>query len=70
MFIDHQQEQWPEWLEMTEFAYNNKVHTRTKVSPFQVNYEQNPRMELSLGRRGSIKEQKDLQSVRILVSVV
>jgi len=29
MFIDHQQEQWPEWLEMAEFAYNNKVHTRS-----------------------------------------
>ena len=33
MFIDHRQEQWLEWLETAEFAYNNKVHTRTKVLP-------------------------------------
>jgi len=38
MFIDHRQEQWPEWLGMAEFAYNNKVHTGTKVSPFQANH--------------------------------
>ena len=25
IFIDHCQEQWPEWLGMVEFAYNNKV---------------------------------------------
>jgi len=37
MFIDHRQEQWLEWLETAEFAYNNKVHTGTKVSPFKAN---------------------------------
>ena len=37
MFIDHRQEQWLEWLGTVEFAYNNKVHTGTKVLPFQVN---------------------------------
>jgi len=25
MFIDHRQEQWPEWLGTAEFAYNNKL---------------------------------------------
>ena len=25
MFIDHRQEQWPEWLGTAEFAYNNKA---------------------------------------------
>jgi len=37
MFIDHRQEQWPEWLGTAEFAYNNKVQTSTKVSPFKAN---------------------------------
>jgi len=37
MFIDHQQEQWLEWLDMVELAYNNKVHTGMKVLPFQAN---------------------------------
>jgi len=27
MFIDHRQEQWPEWLGMAEFVYNNKMHS-------------------------------------------
>jgi len=29
MFINHRQEQWPEWLGTAEFAYNNKVHSST-----------------------------------------
>jgi len=29
MFIDHRQEQWPEWLGMVEFAYNNKAYSST-----------------------------------------
>jgi len=29
MFVDHKQEQWPEWLGTAEFAYNNKKHTAT-----------------------------------------
>jgi len=34
-----------------EFAYNNKIHTTTKTSPFQVNYGQNPRMEFEERRK-------------------
>ena len=44
MFIDHKQEQWPEWLGTAEFIYNNKTHSSTKTSPFKANYKQNPRM--------------------------
>jgi len=52
MFIDHQQEQWPEWLGMAEFAYNNKVYAGTKVSPFKANNGQEPRMEFKMRRKG------------------
>jgi len=52
MFIDHQQEQWPKWLGMAEFAYNNKVYTGTKVSPFQANNGQNPRMGFEMRKKG------------------
>jgi len=45
MFIDHRQEQWPEWLGTAEFAYNNKVHSSTRTLSFKANYGQNPRME-------------------------
>ena len=38
VFIDYRQEQWPDWLGTAEFAYNNKIHTATKISPFKANY--------------------------------
>jgi len=52
MFINHQQEQWPEWLGMAEFAYNNKVHIGTKVLPFKANNGQDPRMGFELRKKG------------------
>jgi len=56
MFIDHRQEQWPEWLGTTEFAYNNKVHTGTKVLPFQANSGQNPRMGFEMRKKGRFEK--------------
>ena len=44
MFIDHRQEQWPEWLGTAEFVYNNKMHLSTWISPFKANYRQDPRI--------------------------
>ena len=38
------QNDWPEWIASTEFTYNNKIHTATRISPFYVNYGHNPRM--------------------------
>ena len=50
MFINHRQEQWPEWLGTTKFIYNNKIHSATKTSLFKTNYSQDPRMGFE-GRR-------------------
>jgi len=52
MFIDHRQEQWHDWLGMVEFAYNNKMHSSTKVLPFKANYGQDPRMGFEMRRKG------------------
>jgi len=52
VFIDHRQEQWPDWLETAEFAYNNKIHTATKISLFKANYGQDPRMGFEERRKG------------------
>jgi len=52
MFIDHRQEQWLEWLGMAEFAYNNKVHSSTRMSPFKANYGQDPRMGFKGRKKG------------------
>ena len=51
MFVDHRQEQWPEWLGTAEFAYNNKRHTTTQISLFEANYGLSPRMGFE-GKRG------------------
>jgi len=55
MFIDHHQDYWPEWLGMAEFAYNNKAHAGTKVSPFEANSGQNPGMGFELRKKGKFE---------------
>jgi len=52
MFIDHRQEQWPDWLGTAELTYNNKVNTSTKVSPFRANSGRDPRMGFELRKKG------------------
>src|SRR5882724_7089686 len=44
LFVDHHQSDWMNWLPMAEFAYNNRVQSATKYSPFVMNFGQNPRM--------------------------
>ena len=39
MYIDHRQSNWLEWLATAKFAFNDKVHSTIKTSPFKVNYE-------------------------------
>jgi len=55
VFINHRQEQWPDWLGMAEFAYNNKIHMATKISPFKANCGQDPRMGFERRRKGRYK---------------
>jgi len=55
MFIDYQQEQWPDWLGTAEFVYNNKVHSSTKTLPFKANYRQDPRMGFEVRKKGKYK---------------
>jgi len=52
MFIDHRQEQWPEWLGIAEFSYNNKTYSSTQTSLFKANYRQ----DLRMGFEGRKKE--------------
>ena len=58
IFIDHRQEQWPDWLGTAEFTYNNKVHLSTKMLPFKANYRQNPRIGFEIRRKGKYEEAK------------
>jgi len=68
MFIDHRQEQWPEWLGTAEFTYNNKVYSSTRTSPFKANYGQDPRMGFEGRKKGKyaraekfIEKMKEIQ---------
>jgi len=58
MFINHRQEQWPEWLGTAEFAYNNKVHSSTQTTPFKANYGQDPRMGFKGRKKGKYERAK------------
>ena len=51
IFIDHRQEQWSDWLETAEFAYNNKVYLSMKTLLFKANYRQDPRMEFEMRKK-------------------
>src|SRR6516164_5070980 len=56
LFISHRQDDWPLWLSMAKFAYNNKVHTMMKVTPFYANYGFHPRMGFKPRREGWVEE--------------
>ncbi len=42
IFVNHLQTNWAEWLSLTAFAHNNRIHSSTRKSPFEVNYGYNP----------------------------
>jgi len=37
---------------MAKFAYNNKIHSSTKILPFKANYRQDPRMGFKIRKKG------------------
>ena len=37
LYVNHRQTDWADWLSMAEFAYNNREHSATKMSPFFAN---------------------------------
>ena len=41
MYINYKQSNWSEQLATVEFAFNNKVYTAMKSSPFKVTIEEN-----------------------------
>ena len=62
MYVNHRQNNWAEWLATAEFAFNNKVYTATRSSPFQVNYGREPRMGFDIRKKG--KNEKAEEFVR------
>ena len=42
LFVNYRQDNWAEWLPLTEFSYNDKIQSSTGYSPFYLNYGQHP----------------------------
>ena len=59
IYVNHRQNNWAKWLATAEFAFNNKVHTATKMSPFQVNYGREPRMGFNIRKKGKNKKAEE-----------
>jgi len=70
MFISHRQNDWLEWITCAEFAYNNKVHTATHISPFFGNYRMNPRMGIEPQRAGKSELAKEFAEQMKLIHEV
>jgi len=60
MYVNHRQNNWAEWLATAEFTFNNKVHTATKMSPFQVYYGREPRMGFDIRKKGRMRKRRNL----------
>src|SRR5260370_4663507 len=55
VFVSHQQDDWADWLPLAEFAYNNKVHTATHQTPFELDTRQHPRLGVEPMRTSTVE---------------
>jgi hypothetical protein len=44
MFTNYRQDDWAEWLPLAEFTYNNRIHSATRRTPFEIDTGQHPRI--------------------------
>ena len=59
MYINYRQNNWAKWLATAEFAFNNKVHTATKMSLFQTNYGRELRMGFDIRKKEKNKKAEE-----------
>ena len=52
-FVDYRQKDQLEWLEIAEFAVNNKTHSVTKILQFVVNDRRELRMKTDIRKKKS-----------------
>ena len=46
IFCSHRKDDWVKWLHLAEFAYNNRPHSTTKISPFMANNLSQPKWSI------------------------
>ena len=47
-FANYEQDNWVEILPLAEFAYNNLMHSSTRMTPFFANFGYQPEMQFKL----------------------
>ena len=47
MFVNHQQDNWSDWLAVAQFCHNDRIHSSTGYSPFFMNYGRHPNKGLN-----------------------
>src|SRR5258707_997135 len=55
VFMSHRQDDWADWLPLAEFAYNNKVHTATHQTPFELDTRQHPCLGVEPTRTSTVE---------------
>src|SRR5260221_14383171 len=55
VFMSHRQDDWANWLPLAEFAYNNKVHTATCQTLFELDTGQHPCLGVEPMRTSTIE---------------
>jgi hypothetical protein len=59
VFVNHRQDDWAEWLPIAEFAYNNRIHSATRQTPFRLDSGQDPRLGSEPIRTGTVEAASD-----------
>jgi len=55
MFTNQRQSDWADWLPLAEFAYNNRVHSSTRATPFELDTGRHPRMGVEPRRTSRVE---------------
>jgi hypothetical protein len=45
-FYNFEQDDWDDWLDVGEYAYNSSEHATTEITPFYGNQGRHPRSEI------------------------
>ncbi len=59
-FVNYQQDDWVDLLPLAEFAYNNSLHSATKMTPFFANYGCHPRFDPAVPEGSTVPAADDL----------
>jgi hypothetical protein len=62
VFVNQRQDDWSEWLPLAEFAYNNRIHSSTRQTPFAMDTGQHPRMGAEPNRHSQVEAAEDFMS--------